>query len=94
MGVEDPEEISKQVYPSLASLLEGEAFTLLRNVSENNGLEVVHRQIVRWDPQTIGRRRDALSRIIAPGATTLELLSSHIGTWEQRVREHEKRSKK
>ena len=81
----EAEEVSRQVYNSCAQLFEGEALTILQNAPVSNGVEMWRREVMRWDPMSLGRRRAAVSRIVAPGEAKMESLSNHIQTWEKEV---------
>ena len=84
-------EISTQMYTSIAQLVEGEALVIVKNVDENNGVEVWRKLCHRFDPQTAGRRRSAMSRILNPGQSKMAEFSSDIEKWEDRVHQYEKR---
>ena len=46
----------------------------------------------RFDPQTVGRKRTLLSRIINPGTVKVQELSRAIEQWEERVRSSQSRT--
>ena len=73
-----PVEINPQVYVALAELLEGEALDIVQNTTRGAGLEAWRKLVRRFDPQTVGRKRTLLSRIINPGAVKVhEVVTSH-----------------
>eukprot|EP00972_Heterocapsa_arctica_P086435 12741765-Heterocapsa_arctica.AAC.1 len=55
----DVVDISGQMYTSVAQLVKGEAFDIMKNVTDNNGLGAWRRLSHRFDPQTACRRRSA-----------------------------------
>ena len=85
-GILDHEEIGRQIYISLAQLLEGEALTILKNCPEDEGLEAWRKECARWDPLTTGRTRNMLENVIEPDqCARLDSLSGKIEEWEQEV---------
>ncbi len=60
LGIDNADEISRQVYVSLAQMLSDESLQILRNSGEDQGFEAWRNLVCRWNPQTIGRRRNAL----------------------------------
>ena len=63
----DSVEINPHVYVAQAELLEGEALDIVQNTTRGAGLEAWRKLVRRFDPQTVGRKRTLLSRIINPG---------------------------
>jgi hypothetical protein len=88
----DAEHISLQVFLSLGQIVEGEALDILRNVPDDNGLEGWRRLCRRFDPQTVSRRRSAITKIINPPKATLAGLGSAIEKWDEMTRAHERRT--
>ena len=82
----DSVEINSQVYVALAELLEGEALDIVQNTTRGAGLEAWRKLVRRFDPQTVGRKRTLLSRIINPRTVKVHELSRAIEQWEERVR--------
>ena len=82
-----------QVYVALAELLEGEALDIVQNTTRGTGLEAWRKLLRRFDPQTVGRTRASLSRIINPGTVKLHELSRAIEQWEERVRSYQSRAR-
>ena len=74
----DSVEINPQVYVALAELLEGEALDIVQNTTRGAGLEAWRKLVRRFDPQTVGRKRTLLSRIINPGTVKVHELSRAI----------------
>ena len=96
-GVEagpDSVEIDPQVYVALAELLEGEALDIVQNTTRGAGLEAWRKLVRRSDPQTVGRKRTLLSRIINPGTVKVHELSRAIEQWEEGVRSYRSRARK
>ena len=85
----DSVEINPQVYVALAELLEGEAFDIVQNTTRGAGLEAWRKLVRRFDPQTVGRKRMLMSRIINPGTVKVRELSRAIEQWEERVRSYQ-----
>ena len=77
----DSVEINPQVFVALAELLEGEALDIVQNTTQGAGLEA-WRKLVRFDPQTVGRKRTLLSRIVNPGTVKVHELSRAIEQWK------------
>ena len=48
----------------------------------------------RFDPQTVGRKRTLLSRIINPGTVKVHELSRAVERWEEGVRSYQSRARK
>ena len=86
-------EIDLQVYVALAELLEGEALDIVQNTARGAGLKAWRKLVRRVDPQTVGRKRTLLSRIVNPGTVKVHELSRAIEQWEERVRSHQSRSR-
>ena len=99
MNVDDVEadpdsvEINPQVYVALAELLEGEALDIVQNTTQGAGLEAWRKLVRRFDPQTVGRKRTLLSRIINHGTVKVHELSRAIEQWEERVRSYQSRAR-
>ena len=89
----DSVEINPQVYVALAELLEGEALDIVQNTTRGAGLEAWRKLVRRFDPQTVGRKRTLLSRIINPGTVKVHELSRAIEQWEERVRSYQSRAR-
>ena len=89
----DSVEINPQVYVALAELLEGEALDIVQNTTRGAGLEAWRKLVRRFDPQTVGRKRTLLSRIINPGTVKVHELSRAIKQWEERVRSYQSRAR-
>ena len=81
--------VSKQVYTVLASLTDGEALSMVMNVLGRNGLESWRRLNRRFDPQTAGRRKNAMQEILAAKPVSLKELPATIEKWEARIRHYE-----
>ena len=77
----DSVEINPQVYVALAELLEGEALDIVQNTTRGAGLEAWRKLARRFDPQTAGRKRTLLSRIVDPGTVKVHELSRAIEQW-------------
>ena len=88
----DSFEINPQVYVALAELLEGEALDIVQNTTRGAGLQAWRKLVRRFDPQTFGRKRTLLSRIINPGTVKVHVLSRAIEQWEERVRSYQSRA--
>ena len=88
----DSVEINPQVHVALAELLEGEALDIVQNTTRGAGLEAWRKLVRRFDPQTVGRKRTLLSRIINPGTVKVHELSRAIEQWEERVRSYQSRA--
>ena len=91
--VELNEQFNRQLHSALLHLCEGEALQIVEN-SDHNGLEAWRKLNRRYDPQTIGRKRSTMARLLQPGTFRIEEVSTALETWERRVREYEKRSRK
>ena len=89
----DSVEINPQVYVALAELLEGEALDIVQNTTRGAGLEAWRKLVRRFDPQTVGRKRTLLSRIINPGTVKVHDLPRAIEQWEERVRSYQSRAR-
>ena len=89
----DSVEINPQVYVALAELLEGEALDIVQNTTRGAGLEAWRKFVRRFDPQTVGRKRTLLRRIISPGTVKVHELSRAIEQWEERVRSYQSRAR-
>ena len=89
----DSVEINPKVYVALAELLQGEALDIVQNTTRGAGLEAWRKLVRRFDPQTVGRKRTLLSRIINPGTVNVHELSRAIEQWEERVRSHQSRAR-
>ena len=60
-------EISPQVYVALTELLEGAMLDFAQNTTRGAGSEAWRKLSRRFDPQTVGRKRTLLSRILNLG---------------------------
>ena len=89
----DSVEIDPQVYVALAGLLEGEALDIVQNTTRRAGLEAWRKLVRRFDPQTVGRKRTLLSRIINPGTVKEHEVSRAIEQREERVRSYPSRAR-
>ena len=85
----DATSLSKQVYTALAALTDGEALSIVMNDPARNGLECWRRLNRRFDPQTAGRHKNAMSAILAVKSVGLKELPAAIERWEQKVRHYE-----
>ena len=92
VGMIDVEEIDRGMYALLAQTTDGEAMDIVRNTIPRSGLEVWRKLNKRYDPQTVGRKRALLSRILNPGVSKLSELSAAIEQWEARVRVYTSRA--
>ena len=90
------ESIQRQLYLALAQLMEGEALGIIRNCSRSpfKGLEAWRRLIRRFDPHSIGRQRNILSKVLHPGQSKMPDLSRAIERWIADVQRYEERSGK
>ena len=70
----DSVEVNPQIYVVLAEVLVGEALDTVRGA----GLEAWRKLVRRFDPQTVGRKRTLLSRILNPGTVKGHELSRSI----------------
>ena len=97
-GQIDPEidAIQNQLYVSLAQLVEGESEKILRNCERLpcRGLEAWRRLTRRWDPMSVGRKRNMLANVLNPEQATMQTLSNAIEAWKRDVGQYEDRSKK
>eukprot|EP00959_Pyramimonas_sp_CCMP1952_P038781 811980-Pyramimonas_sp.AAC.1 len=57
-SVESLGTMSSNMYTVLASLVEGEALDILKNVPDGRGFEAWRRLVKNFDPQSAGRRRN------------------------------------
>ena len=89
----DSVEFDPQVNVALAELLEGEALDIVQNTARGAGLDAWRRLVGSFDPQTVGRKRTLLSRIINPGTVKVHELSRAIDQWEERVRSYQSRAR-
>ena len=89
----DSVEINPQVYVALAELLEGEALDIVQNTTRGVSLEAWRKLVRRFDPQTVGRKRTLLSRIINPGTVKVHEFLRAIEQWEERVRSYQYRAR-
>ena len=89
----DSVENNPQVLVALAELLEGEALDIVQNTTRGAGLEAWRKLVRRFDPQTVGRKRTLLSRIINPGTVKVHELSRVIEQWEERIRSYQSRAR-
>ena len=80
----DSVEVNPQVCGALADLLEGEALDIVQNTTRGAGLEAWRKLVRRFDPETVGRKRTLLSRIINPGTVKVHELSRAIEPWVER----------
>ena len=93
LDVPDVFEINEAVYALIAQITEQEPLDIAKNTARGAGLEVWRKLQRRYDPQTVGRKRAMLSRILAPGAARIADLSSAIQRWEESVRVYQERSR-
>ena len=70
-------EVNPQVYVALTKLLEGEALDTVQNTTRGAGLEAWRKLVRRFDPQTTGRKRTLLRRILNPGTVGGTCLRSY-----------------
>ena len=70
-----------------------EALDIVQNTTRGAGLEAWRKLVRRFDPQTVGRKRTLLSRIINPGTVKVHELSRSIKQWEERVRSYQSRAR-
>ena len=91
-GVEARSRFNPQVYVALAELLEGEALDIVQNTTRGASLEAWRKLVRRFDPQTVGRKRTLLSRIINPGKMNVHE-SRAIEHWEECVRSYQSRAR-
>ena len=66
---------------------------ILQNTTRGAGLKAWRKLVRRFDPQTVGRKRTLLSRIINPGTVKVLELSRAIEQWEERVRSYQSRAR-
>ena len=86
-------EINPQVYFALAELLEGEAWDIVQNTTRGAGSDAWRKLVRRFDPQTVGRKRTLLSRIISPETVKVHELSRAFEHWEERVRSYQSKAR-
>ena len=86
-------EINEAVYALIAQITEQEPLDIAKNTTRGAGLEVWRKLQRRYDPQTVGRKRAMLSRILAPGSAKIADLSAAIQRWEESVRVYQERSR-
>ena len=60
------QQISSQIYFILAQKLQGEAFDLVKNVPELNGIEAWRRMCNRFDARTLGKRVHLIRKCVNP----------------------------
>ena len=89
--VEGLEHKVAQVYAVLQNLLEGEPFSILRNILKGNGLEGWRKLARRYDSATGGRKTSLLRYILAPERQKLSELSAYLEQWMELVRRYEDR---
>ena len=85
--------ISKQIYTVLAAILDGEALSIIMNIPGRNGFEAWRKLNKRFDPQTAGRRKHAMSTILNVKSVSLKELPASIERCEKYVREYEEANK-
>ena len=83
--------MSRQV--PIPELMEGEPLDIVQNTTQGASLEAWRKLVRRFDPQTVGRKRTLLSRIINPGTVKVHELSRAIEQWEERVRSYQSRTR-
>ena len=79
------DQLSRDLYMALASLLDGEALTLVINTRSDDGLEAWRRVNKRFDPVGPGRKRASLNKILSPGASKIHELMQALETWKDQV---------
>ena len=89
--VEQIHEKAAQVYAVLQNLLEGEAFTIVRNCPQGNGLEVWRKINKRYDPATGSRKGSLLRHILSPAKSKLEDLTANLEVWLDLIARYENR---
>ena len=85
--------MNKRGKSSPSSLRCTEALDIVQNTTRGAGLEAWRKLVRRFDPQTVGRKRTLLSRIINAGTVKVHELSRAIEQWEERVRSYQSRAR-
>ena len=77
-GGPDSVEIDPQVNVALAELLEGETLDIVQDTARGASLDAWRKLVGSFDPQTVGRKRTLLSRIINAGTVeSARIVTSH-----------------
>ena len=84
-------EIDDQIFTALGSLTDNEPNDIVLNTMEGHGMECWRKLVRRYDPATVGRRRNLMKAVLYPGQAKLEELFGHIDRWEELVRQYETR---
>ena len=84
-------EIDDQIFTALGSLTDNEPNDIVLNTMEGHGMECWRKLVRRYDPATIGRRRNLMKAVFYPGQAKLAELFGHIDRWEELVRQYETR---
>ena len=90
-AVEGVQDKSAQLYAVMQNLMEGEAFSIVRNTTRGNGLEAWRKINRRFYPATGGSRKSLLRHVLAAPKLKLEELSAGIESWMHLVRRYEDR---
>ena len=91
-GVQNLEFVPKQMHTALVALTNYEANDIVAN-SRKKSLEAWRRLQKRYDPTTVGRKRNLLRTIISPGRCSLLELQAGVERWESSVSRYEKKLK-
>ena len=89
--IEDIWTLDSQLHVVLQALTEGESHELTERAENRSGLDAWRRITHRFDPTTVGRRRNLLDSVLNPGTADLKKLRAFIEDWEKAVRDYEGR---
>ena len=81
--------LDEQLHIALSGLTDGEVLSIVMNTPGRSGLEAWRRLNKRFDPQSPGKKRSALTRLMNPAQVPLKQLSAAIGKWWELVRNYE-----
>ena len=79
-------ELERDLRTALLHVLTGESFSLVDKTERTDGLEAWRLLVYRWDPVTIGGRRNILNRLINPQRQTIQTVRRYLHNWEYNVK--------
>eukprot|EP00434_Breviolum_minutum_P023424 symbB.v1.2.020662.t1/scaffold1748.1/size222129/10 len=89
--IEEIHDKSAQGFAVLQNLLEGAAFTIVRNCPKGNGMEAWRKINKRYDPATGSRKGSLLRHILSPAKSKLEDLTGNLEVWLDLISRYENR---
>ena len=80
-------DLSAKLYNILATKTKGDAYVMMRNVPDMNGLEAYRRLCHRFDSKTIGKRVTLIRKVVNPTKVKhLKDVNKMIENWEETIR--------